>query len=103
MLAPRGEGAPTPARLAFVRERSSLAALDNAVAKRFRWELGSGAPLLPSAPAAFLRKRVGFVANFPTEARASAAAVERDGVSVFDLRDPLLLSRLDCMNHSAGT
>jgi hypothetical protein len=55
---------------------------------RFRWELGSGASLLPPSLSALLRNRSASVANIPTEAPAPAtiAAISRtETLDVFAL------------------
>jgi len=58
---------PRPSLLAVLRACSFR--LENTeIAWRFRWELGSVAPLLPPAPPPTLRNRVGSLANIPTEA-----------------------------------
>jgi len=66
---------PTDGPLSSLARRLAPLALVTACrrkgARRFRCELGSGAPLLPSSPSSPLRKRSASFANIPTEARES--------------------------------
>jgi hypothetical protein len=51
----------------------------------FRWELGSGAPLLPPSLSSPLRNRSASVANIPTEAPAAASVAAINPTEILEV------------------
>src|SRR6266516_1198332 len=52
---------------------------------RFRWELGSGAPLLPPSLSSPLRNRSASVANIPPEAPAAASVAAINPTEILEV------------------